>query len=209
MTLINLFLKARHWHLFALTFGITMVFQVILMVVVFAGLAHGTEIDSVEVKGFIILFPIMIILFTATLFGWMWSVATGLQCKIPTNVPMKTRKFKWFFFIPLAYTTILHAYISITLAGVFGTAGQGGEPDTRVIAGMMAFIIPLHLFSIFCIFYCLYFVAKTIKTAELQRETAFSDFVGEFFLIWFFPIGIWFIQPRVNQLAERNDDVMG
>lgn len=74
---------------------------------------------------------------------------------------------------------------------------------------MMAIIVPLHLFSMFCIFYCLYFVAKTIKTAELQRETAFSDFVGEFFLIWFFPIGIWFIQPRVNQLAERNDNKMG
>lgn len=206
MTLINLFLKARHWHLFALTFGIIMVFQVIMMAVVFAGLAHGTEIDSLEVKGFIILFPIMMILFTATLFGWMWSVATGLQCEISTNMPMKTKKFKWFFFIPLAYTIILHAYISITLAGVFGTAGQGGEPDTRVIAGMMAFIIPLHLFSIFCIFYCLYFVAKTIKTAELQRETAFSDFVGEFFLIWFFPIGIWFIQPRVNQLADHSHD---
>jgi hypothetical protein len=209
MTLTNLFLKAKHWHLFALTIGIPLGFQFIMMVMVLAGVANGAEIDSIELTGFIIFFPVLMILFTATLFGWIWSVVTGLQCKIPLNILMETSKFKWFFFIPLAYTTLLHAYISITLAGVFETAGQGGEPDIRFIAGMMAFIIPLHLFSIFCIFYCLYFVAKTIKTAELQRETAFSDFVGEFFLIWFFPIGIWFIQPRVNQLADSSPDMMG
>lgn len=60
----------------------------------------------------------------------------------------------------------------------------------------------MHLFSMFCLFYCLYFVAKTIKTAELQKETSFGDFAGEFFLIWFYPIGIWFIQPKINRIAK-------
>jgi len=46
------------------------------------------------------------------------------------------------------------------------------------------------------------FSAKTIKLAELQRSVTFSDFAGEFFLIWFFPIGIWFVQPKVNLLAQ-------
>jgi hypothetical protein len=41
-----------------------------------------------------------------------------------------------------------------------------------------------------------------VKTIELQREVTFSDFAGEFFLIWFYPVGIWIIQPKVNKFAQ-------
>jgi len=51
-------------------------------------------------------------------------------------------------------------------------------------------------------FYCLYFNAKALKTAELQKPLTFSDFAGEFFLLWFFPIGIWILQPRINKLFD-------
>jgi hypothetical protein len=56
---------------------------------------------------------------------------------------------------------------------------------------------------VFCIFYCFYFTAKTFKTAELQKEVSFNDFVGEFFLVWFSPIGVWILQPKINQLADE------
>ena len=59
-----------------------------------------------------------------------------------------------------------------------------------------------HILSMFGIFYSLYFVAKTFKTVELQREVTFSDFAGEFFMIWFFPIGIWVIQPKINKMIN-------
>jgi len=54
----------------------------------------------------------------------------------------------------------------------------------------------------FCIFYSLYFIAKELKSVELQKPVTFSDFAGEFFLLWFFPIGIWIIQPRINKIFE-------
>ena len=44
--------------------------------------------------------------------------------------------------------------------------------------------------------------AKALKTVEWQKPVTFSDFAGEFFLIWFFPIGIWIIQPRINKLFD-------
>ena len=65
---------------------------------------------------------------------------------------------------------------------------------------IFALIIPFHLFAMFCIFYCLYFVSKVFKTVELQRKVAFSDFAGEFFMIWFFIVGIWIIQPKINKM---------
>jgi len=50
----------------------------------------------------------------------------------------------------------------------------------------------------------MYIIARTIKTAELQRATRFDDFKGKFFLIMFFPIGIWFIQPRINKIITQD-----
>lgn len=81
---------------------------------------------------------------------------------------------------------------------IFGTISSGGEPNLAIFA----FIAPLHLFSMFCMFYCGYFNAKALKAVETKKPVTFSDYVGEFFLIWFFPIGIWIIQPRINKIFE-------
>jgi hypothetical protein len=86
--------------------------------------------------------------------------------------------------------------------GMFSNISTGGQPNPAIFA----LIVPLHLFSMFCIFYCLYFNAKALKTVEWQRPVTFSDFAGEFFLIWFFPIGVWIIQPRLNKLFDTNND---
>ena len=45
----------------------------------------------------------------------------------------------------------------------------------------------------------------TMDSVELQREVSFSDFAGEFFMIWFFPIGIWIVQPKVNKMIEDKE----
>lgn len=95
--------------------------------------------------------------------------------------------------------------IGTIMSGLPGVVASGNGPDIGLIGSMVGIIIPLHLFSMFCIFYSLYFVAKTFKTVELQRETTFSDFAGEFFMIWFYPIGIWIIQPKVNKMAESGN----
>ena len=75
-----------------------------------------------------------------------------------------------------------------------------GETDANPI--WLLIIFPIHLFSMFCIFYLMYKAAKTIKIVEVQKSVKFVDFAGEFFLLWFFPIGIWFLQPKINKLAE-------
>jgi hypothetical protein len=199
MTLTERFLRAKHWHLFLLTFGIPMIFQVIMMGTMFASIGNGTGSEPSIFLNFFDVFPVLMIIFVGTFFGWLWSIATGLQGKIPANVKMKTGKFKVFFFIPITYLLLISISMGTVMSGMFGS---GEEPNVGLIASSMAIIIPLHLFSMFCIFYCLYFVSKTLKTVELQRETTFSDFAGEFFLIWFYPIGIWLVQPKINKMVD-------
>jgi hypothetical protein len=124
----NLFLKAKHWQLFLLTFGIPILFQIILMSLIFSDLAHHQ--DPLRIFTYFKFFPVMMLLYMGT----------------------------------------------------------------------------LHLFAMFCIFYCIYFVAKTYKTAELQREVSFGDFVLEFFLVWFYPIGVWILQPKINQMIAKYEE---
>lgn len=128
--------------------------------------------------------------------GWFWSVGVGLQDKIPVNVKLKVKRFKVFLIFPLIYMFIL----SISMGLLFKEV----PTNTIAIESMVGIIIPMHFFAMFCMFYSLYFVAKTFKTVELQREVSFSDFAGEFFTIWFFPIGIWILQPKINKMLEES-----
>jgi hypothetical protein len=64
----------------------------------------------------------------------------------------------------------------------------------------LEFVIPAHLLSMAGIAYSIYFVAKALKSVERQSPTRFNDSRREFLLLWFFPVGIWLIQPRVNRL---------
>jgi hypothetical protein len=198
--MIEKFLKAKHWQLFILTFGIPIFFQIIMMVIMFSNLATNSNPDPEKMFKYLKFSPIILVLFMGIFFGWFWSVAIGLQKKVPEKVTMKVKKFKIFFFIPMFYMLCYMIFMSYTMNGLINS---GSEPNSGLLGGIFAIIIPLHLFSMFCIFYTLYFVAKTFKTVELQREVKFSDFAGEFFLIWFYPIGVWIIQPKINKFIEE------
>lgn len=203
MTFTERILKTKHWHLFLLTFGIPVIFQFIMIGTMLTSVGNGTEPDPSAMFFFFKVFPVLMIISAGTFFGWFWSIAIGLQRKVPANVKMKTKKFKVFFFIPMTYILLILIGMGTVMSGFPDMVESGDTPGIGRVGSMMGIIIPLHLFSMFCIFYSLYFVAKTLKTVELQRETTFSDFAGEFFMIWFYPIGIWIIQPKVNKMIEE------
>ena len=197
--MIERFLKAKHWQLFLLTFGIPIILQIVMMVFIISRILTQNNHNPVFMFNYIKFFPLIMIIFLAFFYGWFWSVAIGLQKKVPQNIKMKIKKFKIFFFIPLAYMLFIMIFMAISMNGLFS---NGTDKNIGFIGSMFVIIVPLHLFSMFCIFYTLYFVSKTFKTVELQREVTFSDFAGEFFMIWFFPVGIWIIQPKINKMIE-------
>ena len=143
--------------------------------------------------------PIVMLLFIVIFFSWFYSLGTTLHKRLPESVKMNLTTFKFFLFTPLIYIALL----CVLMFWVFNTMVTADAPPNLT---WFLLIIPIHLFSMFCIFYCLYFVAKALKAVEWQKPVTFSDYVGEFFLLWFYPVGVWFIQPRVNKLFEKNDE---
>jgi len=205
-SIIKIFLRAKHWQLFTIGFVPGLIFYIYTMSNVFGSdFINNPESVSSFMESYKY-FGLIMILLAVVNYGWIWAVGVGLQAKVPPYVKMKVRRFKWFIGIPFFY--LLFISLSITYGFMFAVPKVLADtfyPSEYIFLVMAAIIVPLHIFSLFAIFYSMYFAAKTLKTVEFQREVNFSDFVAEFFLIWFLPVGIWILQPKINRMEEGSD----
>jgi len=179
--MIPTFLKAKPWQVFTITFALPIILMFILID------SHINQISDID---------LVMIFYSILLYSWFWSIYFGLQPKTPSRIKFKTNNFKIFFFIFLTYIIIFYLLFHNIL---------GFNSYAKLIKTNLVFILlPLHLFSIFCMFYIFYFTAKVFKTAELQRQVSFSDFSNDFYLFWVFPIGIWTLQPKINKMIDQH-----
>jgi hypothetical protein len=126
-------------------------------------------------------FGIVTVLMMCCLLGWCWSIGTFLSLRVPSVLRLKSGFFRFALVYPAIYVQFfMWVFKSIN-------------------AVLLSLIFPLHFLAMFCLFYLLYFVSKSLVLAETCKPASFNDYAGPFFLIWFFPIGIWFIQPRINR----------
>ena len=182
--MIEKILKAKHWLIFTIIIGIPFIGNPMFM--------HTIGMSDNPLIG-VLVFPIIFVLSIVGVYSWVWSVAIGLQKYVPSEVKLKVNRFKVFFMIPLVYILL------IVITVLFAVFSEDFNPMIFLA------VVPLHLFSIFCMFHNIYFVAKTLRTVELQRQIRSDNYIGELFLVWFLPIGIWFIQPRINRIVEERE----
>src|SRR5690554_6935683 len=118
------FLKAKHWQLFLLMYGIPMFLQFMVMGSMMYTIATHSYPDLAMMVNHMKLFLVIMILFMAVFYGWFWSVAIGLQKKVPEHVKLKVRKFKIFFFISMAYMFLFSTVLIVSMNGLF-VSGSG------------------------------------------------------------------------------------
>lgn len=142
-----------------------------------------------DIFGFILTFA-----YAFSLLAWGYFLGVNLYSKLPDGHTLNLKKFKFFIFFPAVYFTI----------AIIASGGGGYSINSSNIEefGPIAYlIIPLHLFSMFCIFYCMYFISKSLVCVLTQnKNTSTSEYIGYFIGLWFFPIGVWFIQPKIKRI---------
>lgn len=198
--MIQFYLKAKHWQVFLLTFVLPFLFQIVMtgaVIIQFQSLEPG-EVPKFPSNLFL-LFAIVMLLYITFLFGWYWSIAIGLKEKLPQELKLKYERFKVFFFSPLVYFILFGFFMSYFSELIL----NGEEPNFVFLLPIFLLVFLLHFYSMFCMIFIMYFTAKTIKSIELQREAHFSDYVLEFFLVWFLPVGIWILQPKINSFLSE------
>lgn len=174
-------LRLKHWQLFLATWGLPIFISLYTV-------SNPTLIFT--------LFPLMVIFFIFGLFGWVWAIATGLQSKLPAGVKLNVGLFRILILVPSLYT------IALVLWAMFGAYRGSDVIDDDSVKMIGISIVIVHLFSMLCIVLSVRFAAKTLKSVELGRLAKFNDYIGEFFMIWMSPVGIWILQPRLNKLME-------
>ncbi len=118
--------------------------------------------------------------------AWFGSMGFFFRSLVKPELRMGTQFVRFALVYPLVYVPIFFFL---------------GIPDIGVPVWV---ILPLHLACMACLFYLLYFVSKSLVLGESGKLVSFYEYAGPFFLLWFFPIGVWFIQPKVNRLyAEK------
>jgi hypothetical protein len=99
------------------------------------------------------------------------------------------------FLIQLILTTIYLIALGIYFALTY--------PDIEDPKWLILVIIIGQLFLAWNTFYILGFLAKTIVTIQNKQKSHFPDYLGYMVLLLFFPIGIWWIHPKIQTLITQ------
>jgi len=198
--MMNNLLKAKHWQIFLFIYGLPLFYQIMLI-----GSTASSSIGSNKLNTETVLkslsFNLLFVMISILLFlYWIWCVGIGLNNKLSKELKIRTGKFKNFLIIIALYFIIILLYIWVIMNSWISNNIFHTFTDNGVSLSVFILFFLFNVLVIFCFSYSCYFVAKTLKTAELQEKGNYSNYVGDFFLIWLFPIGIWFIQPRINNL---------
>jgi hypothetical protein len=137
--------------------------------------------------------PLLMLAFMALYILWFWTLGTELNKLVPESDRPNASRFKFGIKFSAVYMVLFQAFFISSASGTsFGLV-------TPVI-----FI--LHMAAMYFMFYSIYFISKNLVTFENKVNGSNKSSTGTFFLMWFFPLGIWFVQPRINKMYETEQN---
>ncbi len=187
----NFFTHLKAWQLFLLMVAIPLVVQFTAMRMVMGTLdSESTPEDAFQLfqqlwgtlSGLMAIFMLIIL-------GWFWSCGIELNRRIDPSNRKKTTLFKTAVIFPLIYMPFFMVVFS-----------PGPHPPDSF--GFTGIITLLHMFSMFCMFYLLYFVSWSLATVLNQSGQKVRNHSVYFFALWFYPVGIWLVQPKINKIVR-------
>ena len=150
---------------------------------VFLILIAGLFISNFEIENNKTLTTILFLIGMTTYFSWILFVGHALYQLLPEKIELNYNLFLINSFIWLT------SYIFVMVI----SDGQG-----MTFSGVEA--LP-GFYVFFAFLYFLMFPARALKSIEKDRKADIGECIGDFFLIVFLPIGIWFLQPRINRVT--------
>lgn len=189
----SIFTKAKAWQLFLLLFAIPMVIQFSVMSYFMPDFtsAEGNQNQAREAfERLTNVFGVLTFVFALLLVGWLYFSGIAANRRLKESTRKRTYMFRFSAIYPIIY---------VVLYFVVFIRSFTGDPSI----GMVPIIIPLHFLAMICMVYLLYFASKNLSMSLKEKGITSGGTAGFFFGFWFYPIGVWFIQPKVNRLVNQ------
>lgn len=170
----NFLLKLKNWQLFLISFILPWIlsFSYLFFVDLKTFIAGDKLIGAISLMYYTVFLTWNYRVIKT--FNRNWNALTIKQIKI----------LNWLIVVLVIF--ILHL---VTNIGEF-------YPDLIIIR-ILSFL--LNLTASFSFFYIVFCTAKTLKYIQLEKQLRTSDIIIEMFVIFYFPIGVWWLQRRVNK----------
>lgn len=193
----DFFLRAKNWHVFLLNLGAPLVFQLYFVYELFGKGNAWTLSGSENAQNYLWYIPLFSLASVLIQLAWTWSIGTGLQEKIPEELRLNTSRFNWVMVIVVGVNLW---FFNIFLADVFA------PPDQQLVltpnSNWLWYFIPLMCLGGLGLIYVQCFAAKSIALARKQSRVGLGGWLGYYLLQIVFLLGIWWLQPRVQQAEE-------
>lgn len=135
---------------------------------------------------------ILTLIWAGLIVSCIYFLGNSLYQKLPIGHDLKVNRFHFNLLFPLVYLIIVFI--------AFDGGYEINQDNYKDYGWLIWVIVPLHLFAMYCMFYTIWFIAKCIATIENNKVVGFDNYAGNFFLLWFFPIGIWWVHPKVRKI---------
>lgn len=169
-------LKQRHWTIF-IAFLVCML-GAHLIVEFIADIFDLRWFDkSKQVTEFLLTMPV--------LFSYPFLVDQQLRSKLKGQVNFKRTTNSYLIIVTVLF---LATYLLTIFAAEF-------ESIVFYVLGIINALCMLTLFS---------FPARLLKSIELKRNAGLWEYVPETFQFLCWPLGVWWIQPRLSKIATKN-----
>jgi hypothetical protein len=116
--------------------------------------------------------------------SWGFLVGHGLYQLVPDRIDLNYNLF------------LIHTFVWLTAYMVIMVISNGEGMTFTGVAALSGFYV------FYAFLHYLMFPVRALKSIEKNRKADIGECIGDFFLVVFLPIGIWFLQPRINRVAK-------
>lgn len=166
-------LQLKHWQLFLVIFSSYFI----------ALIFWQSDIGVAGVTGLHIS-VLMSVIYIVSFFMWVLGVGLFLN-----SIPDNPHRFRGWLYTITSFLAML-AYVGLNI--------QRLEAEGIVLPLIFTMFIPM--LGMFGVLYTFFHISKSLKSLEKGINVAFPAFLLEAILFFAFPIGIWFLQPRLNRI---------
>jgi hypothetical protein len=172
----DILLKLKNWQLFFISFLLPFIIVIIKL--------SSVNLDNYESEEFNDFLGPIAFIYYVILFIWNYRVTKTFNRYEKALTKKQLELLDWLLTILIIYVlyNIFHKYLGISHYKV-----------TEVLFMIFSFT------SVFAFFYVIFCTAKTLKYIQFKNQLRVPDIIVEMFLILYFPIGVWWLQKKVNK----------